>query len=531
MWNWWNGVISGEIPLQVNSTESYLIEKSLLKRLGHLSADGALVVQSGESTSPDVQDIFIVRDDATENIIDWKEGILSLSENKFNDIKTDFLRHIHLLKPELFVMERSAGSDTSFSLGVNLLTTSPVHSLFCKIIMRDRNNNNPLGDYTIYHDPEFNCDNKKYGLRSRRIIALNFKKREILIFGRGQCGEIKKAIFIVMNTILPDYGVLPMQSATNIDPRGNVSVFFGQAGSGKTSLSIDTGMSLIGDDEHGLSNRGVFNLEGGCYANAFDLKESLEPKIFRGLNRFGSLLENVALAKDTREPIFKDKSSSDLGRVAFSLTAFESMIKDGKGKMPNNFFYLSTDVMGVLPLIGELNHDEAVYYFLLGYSAKFSGTEMGMKKVSFDFSNCFGSPYQMRSATVYAELLRQVIKKYAIRVWMVNTGWFGGPPGVGKRYDLSVPRTCIRSIQSGGAHQVTFIKDPVFSISVPTSLEGVDRRFLRPESLWENLEDYFENARTLKKIFDERVDNILKGNQNAFHNQKNTSMHRSKFSI
>jgi phosphoenolpyruvate carboxykinase (ATP) len=525
MWQWWNGVISGEIPLHVNSSEAYLIEKTLMKRLGHLSADGALVVESGKFTGRAAQDKYIVRDETTEEIIDWEGKVLSLTDETFIDLKTDFLRRIHLLKPELFIMERSAGADATYAIGVNLLTTTPIHSLFCQLIMRERNESHPLGEFTIFHDPDFECDVNKYGLRSSTVIALNFKRREILIFGTGYCGEIKKAIFTVMNTLLPDYGVLPMHSGANADPQGNVSVFFGLSGTGKTTLSTDTGMKMIGDDEHGLSERGIFNFEGGCYAKTFNLKEHLEPDIYKATNRFGSLIENVALDKETRRPIFEDKSLTENGRSTYPLKALKSIIEDGKGKMPSNFFFLSADAMGVLPLVGELNHEEAAYYFLLGYTAKVAGTEIGMKGVTATFSHCFGAPFMMRHPEDYAHLLREIIKKNAIRIWMVNTGWYGGPYGVGRRYDLSLTRSCIRSIQNGGAHQATFVKDSVFSISVPTKLEGVDGRFLKPETLWEKQDEYFANARKLKELFDENYQKILKGTKHAFFDQKNPGLH------
>lgn len=502
MWHWWNGIISGDIHLHVNPVLPVLIEKALQARQGHLSVDGALVIQSGKFTGRAAEDKYIVKDETTENVIDWKGKVLPLGQNQFEELKTDFLRKMHVMKPEVFITEASAGADNAYSLGVNLITTSPVHAMFCRLIMRQKKEKNALGTFTIYHDPSFEFDAKKYNLRSSTVIALNFKKREILIGGTAYCGEIKKAIFTVMNTLLVDHGVLPMHSGANADSKGNVSVFFGLSGTGKTTLSTDSGMNVIGDDEHGLSERGIFNFEGGCYAKTFNLKASQEPDIYAATNRFGSLMENVVLDEMAR-PLFEDKSATENGRSTYPLTALPSIINDGCGKIPSNFFFLCADAMGVLPLISQLDHEQAMYYFLLGYTAKVAGTEAGMKGISATFSHCFGAPFMMRHPEDYGHLLKRTLEKHQIKVWLVNTGWYGGPYGVGKRYDLGITRNCIRAIQRGEGDQVSFMKDPVFNLSIPESLNEVDRKFFQPQLLWDSKEEYFESARNLKSLFDE----------------------------
>lgn len=508
MWQWWNGILSGEIPLHLNSSLPLLIEKSLQMRLGHLSSDGALVVQSGKYTGRAVFDKYVVKDEATESIIDWSGKVQSLSEDTFEELKTDYLRKLHVMKPEVFVMEASAGAENAFSLGVNLITTSPVHAMFTRLMMRNRKDKNPLGTYTVYHDPGFEFDARRYGLRSSTVIALNFKKQEILIGGSAYCGEIKKAIFTVLNTILPDHGVLPMHAGANSDLKGNVSVFFGLSGTGKTTLSTDTDMSIIGDDELGLSERGIFNFEGGCYAKTYNLKASQEPDIFKATNRFGSLMENVVL-DEMRRPLFEDKSMTENGRSTYPLTALDNIINDGCGRIPSNFFFLSADAMGVLPLVSQLTHEQAMYYFLLGYTAKVAGTEEGMKGISATFSHCFGAPFMLRHPKDYGKLLKNVLEKYQIKVWLVNTGWYGGPYGIGRRYDLGMTRACIRSIQKGTFDSTAFVRDPVFGLLVPQALEEIDKRFLHPQFLWESQDDYFQSARRLKDLFEENYKKLM----------------------
>lgn len=509
MWQWWNSIISGDIPLHVNSSIPFLVEKSLQARQGHLSADGALVTQSGKFTGRAADDKYIVKDETTESIIDWEGNVLPLSSSQFDDLKTEILKKLHVMKPETFITEASAGAESSYSLGVNLITTSPVHAMFCRLIMRPKKEKNPLGAFTIFHDPSFEFDAKKYGLRSSTVIALNFKKREILIGGTAYCGEIKKAIFTVMNTILPDHGVLPMHSGANADSKGNVSVFFGLSGTGKTTLSTDTGMNVIGDDEHGLSDKGIFNFEGGCYAKTYNLKASQEPDIYAATNRFGSLIENVLLDEQGR-PLFEDKSITENGRSTYPLTALPSIINDGCGRLPSNFFFLSADAMGVLPLISHIDADQAMYYFLLGYTAKVAGTEIGMKGISATFSHCFGAPFMMRHPEDYGNLLKRILEKHQIKVWLINTGWYGGPYGVGKRYDLGLTRSCIRAIQKGEGDKIRFIKDPVFGLSIPESLDEVDNKFFQPHLLWTSKDEYFESARKLKSMFDETYRKRLK---------------------
>jgi phosphoenolpyruvate carboxykinase (ATP) len=528
MWQWWNGILSGEIQLRVNTPIAKLVEKAIQGRSGTLSSSGALVVESGKFTGRAPEDKYVVRNEASEDIIDWDGKILSMDDAKFNELKTEYLKKVHMLKPETFIIESSAGADPSYSIGVNLITPSPVHALFCRQIMRPRKEKNPLGTFTIYHDPKLEFDADKYKLRSSTVIALNFASKEILITGTAYCGEIKKAIFSVMNTLLPDLGILPMHSGACSDAKGNVSVFFGLSGTGKTTLSTDEGMSVIGDDEHGLSERGIFNFEGGCYAKTYKLKESDEPQIYRATNRFGSLMENVMLDHETRMPDFDDKSITENGRSTYPLTALETIINDGRGSVPTNFFFLSADAMGVLPAISKLDLDQAMYYFLLGYTAKVAGTEMNMKGISATFSHCFGAPFMLRRPEDYGNILKDLLKKHDIKVWLVNTGWSGGPYGVGSRYPLSLTRSCIRAVQQRQADTVTFTKDKVFGLDIPDSLGSIESSLFRPEKLWANEKDYFDSAKKLKSMFDENFEKITRSKPHVVSHKEDLGLHRSE---
>lgn len=502
MWNWWNGIISGETPTIVNAPRALLVERTIQNRAGELSSGGALVVRSGKFTGRAAEDKYVVEDDYSKGAIDWSGKLLSMKPETFTSIKEEVLKKINIQKPHTYIMERSAGADCKLSIGVRLITTSPVHALFASEIFRDYTGEHPLGDYTIYHDPELELDAKKHKLRSSTAIILSYATKEILICGTAYCGEIKKSIFTVMNTILPDKGILPMHTGASMDPKGNVSLFFGLSGTGKTTLSTDEGMKVIGDDEHGLSDEGTFNFEGGCYAKTYGLSPSTEPQIFEASTSFASILENVAL-NEKREPQFDDKSITENGRSTYPLSALADHLPEGKAGIPSHIFFLSADALGVLPAVSQLDHEQAMYFFLSGYTAKLAGTEVGVKGISTTFSHCFGAPFMVRPPMDYGLLLKDFLKRHPIKVWLVNTGWYGGPCGVGERYNLSVTRSIIRSIQGGFGEEASFEKEPFFGLQVPTRLGQVDEKFLNPRSLWKDSSAYDNAARELKGKFDE----------------------------
>lgn len=498
MWKWWHGIISGETPLDVNPSVALLVEKSLQSKKGSLSSKGSLVISTGAHTGRAANDKYVVKDNFSQSVIDWENNIHQMDLATFNTIKGEVLKKINLLKNHTFVMERSVGADHRYAMGVKFISTSAPHALFCHNIFRPRLDEHPLGDFTIYHDPELELSYKRLGLKSPTVIAICFKTQEIVIAGTGYAGEIKKSIFSVMNTLLPESGILPLHSGGNINPQGKVSLFFGLSGTGKTTLSTDEGLKLIGDDEMGLSHTGVFNFEGGCYAKTFNLKEETEPEIFRATNRFGTLLENVVLDHQTREPVYHDRTVTENGRATYSLQALEDFVFDGKAGIPSNIFFLSADALGVLPAVSKLDHDQAMFYFLSGYTAKLAGTELGATEVQTVFSHSFGAPFMMRRPMDYGILLKQFLKNHDITVWLINTGWYGGIYGLGRRYPLSFTRDCIRAIQHGAGEKAIFVQDDIFSLSIPVELGDVDSHYLHPVNLWPDEETYRASAISLR---------------------------------
>lgn len=488
------------MTVERNSTASFLVEESIRAGLGVLTSGGALVVKSGKFTGRAADDKYIVEDSYSRKVIDWTGKVRPLSLESYSKIRDELLIYMGNYE-SLYAQERSAGADPEFSLGIELLSTSPVHALFAREIFLEPRKSHPLGKFTILHAPEFMPEFKKYGLRSGTGIITNFEGNEILIFGTAYCGEIKKSIFTVMNTLLPDKNIFPMHTGASMDQTGEVSLFFGLSGTGKTTLSTDIGMRVIGDDEHGLSDSGIFNFEGGCYAKTYGLRAETEPQIYKAATTFSSILENVVL-DELRNPLFDDKSITENGRATYPLSFLSDYVLDGKGKVPSNFFFLSADALGVLPAISRLDEEKALYFFLSGYTAKLAGTEAGSRDISATFSHCFGAPFMVRRPMDYGQLLQDFLKKHSINVWLVNTGWYGGACGTGKRYSIDFTRSLIRSIQQ---HRLPtgFERDAVFGFEVPSELPEVESRMLNPKKLWSDPEAYDQAARELRKKFDE----------------------------
>lgn len=495
--------IAPNIPLMTNLSEAHLVEIALAQdKNTQLSSNGSLVVKTGTFTGRASEDKYVVEEEYSKKVIDWDNHIHKMSPEIFYKIKDEMISRFNEKLAPLFVTTRSVGADSEFRMGVKLITPSASHSLFSKIIFRDPHESCPLGTFTIYHDPYFNVTNTQYALRSPTVIAINFLSKEIIIAGTGYAGEIKKSIFSIMNTLLPEKGVLPMHSGANLDKEGRSSVFFGLSGTGKTTLSTDINVDIIGDDEHGLSHKGVFNIEGGCYAKTDGLKKETEPEIFKLSNHFKTLLENVKLDPVTRDPLFHDKSITENGRATYSLRSLEHISEDSQGPIPTNIFFLSADALGVLPAVSKLTAEQAMYYFLTGYSAKLAGTELGLVGVKETFSHCFGAPFMMRKPKDYGNLLKDFLTKHPIDVWLINTGWFGGNAAVSKRYPLSFTRECIRSIQAGEGKDANFTLDEIFNLKIPTALGKVDSTFLNPRKLWSDESQYLKEAVNLKNKFD-----------------------------
>jgi phosphoenolpyruvate carboxykinase (ATP) len=496
-----------------NADNQLLMDHAVQYTGAEKSQAGALAVQSGKHTGRAAKDKYVVSSDLTESTIDWKNNVHRMSADTFANLKKDVIAHINE-QPRLYWSTRNVGSHAKYSLEAELISTHPSHTLFFHYLMRNDDFSPELGHYTILHAPTYQADKDKYDLRSETVIAMDLDNHEILIMGTLYSGEIKKSLFSAMNYILPEHGLLPMHAGSNVAANGDVSVFFGLSGTGKTTLSTQEGRLLIGDDEHALSEDGIFNFEGGCYAKTYKLSEEGEPGIFKACNTPGALLENVVL-NDDKTPDFDDKSLAENGRCAYPLDFIDGVEPTSKGKMPNHMFFLSADAFGVLPPVSKLNKDQAMYYFLSGYTAKLAGTEMGVTEPQATFSTCFGAPFMMRNSMEYAKLLGQYIEKHNIKVWLINTGWTGGSYGVGHRFSLKVTRRIIDAIQNNELENAEFVKEDNFGLLVPTHIDGVDDQLLKPATTWTQ-GDYSATAKKLGGMFSE--------NFVSFHGDNNTIM-------
>jgi phosphoenolpyruvate carboxykinase (ATP) len=494
--------LKDKMKIFINLTEAALIEHALGKEHGgQLSSSGALVIRTGKYTGRAAKDKYVVVDSFTDKVIDWQNSLSKLDLASFASIKNEMLKKLEEQERPLYVTTRSVSAHEAYAMEVILITPSPAHALFASNIFRPERSNYPLGSFKIFHDPNFHVDPKKYPVHSSTIIAINFSTQEIIIAGTAYAGEIKKSIFSVLNTLLPDYGILPMHAAANVDNSGKTSLFFGLSGTGKTTLSTDSDLTIIGDDEHGLGTDGIFNFEGGCYAKTDGLKLEREPDIFKAANHFKSLMENVMLDEHTRIPNFDDRTITENGRVTYSLNTLEHSVRNSKGAIPSNIFFLAADALGVLPAVSLLSIEQAHYFFLTGYSAKVAGTEAGTTAIEATFSHCFGAPFMMRPAIDYAELLTNYLEKFPTKVWLINTGWYGGRYGANTRYPLSLTRSCIRAIMKG-VNEDNFEVEDIFKIKIPRSLENVDPVFLSPVKLWADALEYKKSAMELKLKFD-----------------------------
>jgi len=429
------------------------------------------------------------------------------------------LQHLDSSKA-IYCTDRSAGADQTHNLGIRLFTPSPSHALFsCHMFREKMREFNSNRDYTILHAPTLEVDPEMFGTRSGSVIATCFDTRTIIVLGTEYAGEIKKSIFSVLNYILPEFGVLPMHAGANKGAHDNdTSVFFGLSGTGKTTLSTDDGKLLIGDDEHGLTDHGIFNFEGGCYAKTHKLSKANEPGIWKATNRFGALVENVRLDDKTREIDFYDDSITENGRSSYPLSFIGEIEGTGCGKVPNNIFFLTADAFGVLPPVSKLTKSQAMFYFVLGYTAKVAGTEVGIKEPTSTFSPCFGAPFMMRHPEVYAKLLGEYLDKHPIDVWLVNTGWSKGPYGVGDRFPIAVTREIIRTVQAGKLATVPTEKDPIFGLNIPTKVASIAQDVLFPQKSWKDGQAYVSKATELAKSFHKQMakfGNFYESHKNA----------------
>ena len=483
-----------------NLVEAELYEQALCRGEAQLTAQGALRAITGQHTGRSAQDKFVVRDDVTEPQI-WWDNNKAMQPEHFAILREDMLAHAQ--GKELFVQDLIGGADPAHALPTRVVTEYAWHSLFIRnlLIRPERSALDAFAPkLTIIDLPSFRADPQRHGCRSETVIAVDLERGLVLIGGTSYAGEMKKSVFTALNYQLPQTGVMPMHCSANEGPDGDSAVFFGLSGTGKTTLSADPARTLIGDDEHGWSEDGLFNFEGGCYAKTIRLSEEAEPEIYATTQRFGTVLENVVL-DDRREPDFDDGSLTENTRCAYPLDFIPNASATGRASQPKNIIMLTADAFGVLPPIARLTPAQAMYHFLSGYTAKVAGTEKGVTEPQATFSTCFGAPFMPRHPSQYGNLLRDLIARHDVDCWLVNTGWTGGAYGTGSRMPIKATRTLLAAALDGSLNAAEFRTDPHFGIQVPVAVNGVDSAVLDPRSTWTDPVAYDAQARRLVAMF------------------------------
>jgi phosphoenolpyruvate carboxykinase (ATP) len=484
-----------------NLSSPALIEEAVRRREGELTADGSLVALTGRRTGRSPADKYIVKDPSVDALIGWGNVNKPLAPDVFAKLLEQ--ARAHLSKRELFVLDAFACADPKHRLRIRVIAEKAWHALFARCLflrpsLDDLRTFEP--EWVILAAPELQFDAAKLGLHSDIVIAVSFEKKTVLIAGTHYAGEIKKSVFSILNGLLPQRGVFPMHCAANIGPRGDVALFFGLSGTGKTTLSADPERRLIGDDEHGWSDDGVFNIEGGCYAKTIRLSQEVEPQIWSAI-RFGSVIENVPIDPWTRIPDFNSEKYTENTRAAYPVEFILNAELSGRGGHPSNIFFLTCDAFGVLPPISKLSPEQAMQHFLCGYTAKVAGTEAGVKEPTATFSTCFAAPFLPLPPRRYAELLGERLASFRVPVWLVNTGWSGGPYGVGKRMSLRYTRAMLNAALEGHLERVAFATDPIFGVQVPQECPGVPTEILQPRGVWPDAAAYDAAAMKLAEMF------------------------------
>src|SRR4051794_15035788 len=486
-----------------NLSAAVLYEEAVRRREGMVAAEGPLVCRTGQHTGRSPNDKFVVREPSSEAEIAWGKVNRPLDPAHFDALHKDLLSS--LTGKELFVLDCFAGADPAYRLPVRVINEFAWHNLFCRNLFID----DPAAaaaaapQFTIIDSPSFKADPKRHGSNSDVMIALNFAKKLVLIAGSSYAGEMKKSIFSVLNYILPLQNVLSMHCSANIGADGDTALFFGLSGTGKTTLSSDPDRMLIGDDEHGWSDRGVFNFEGGCYAKTIRLSPDAEPQIYATTRRFGTVLENVAIDPETRRLNLDDDRATENTRAAYPIDFIANAIPSGQGGQPKNIVMLTADAFGVLPPISRLSSAAAMYHFLSGYTAKVAGTEKGVTEPKATFSTCFGAPFLPLAPSRYAAMLGERIARHQAQVWLVNTGWTGGPYGTGTRMKIKFTRAMIHAALAGLLDGVQYDKDRLFNLDVPLTCPGVPADVLKPRNTWADKDAYDQQARKLARMFAE----------------------------
>jgi phosphoenolpyruvate carboxykinase (ATP) len=500
--------LKSETKLHSNCPNSYYIQEAVRHGMGKLSKDGALVVETGKHTGRSAKDRYIVKSASTEHTVWWENNLKPMTPKTFAKLKAKVIEYLNGFE-DLYITERSVGAHEVHNIQTRLVSTGPQYALFTNHLFREKMRDFTDSDSTILHAPRLEIDPAEFDTRSGTVVVTCFDTNTTIICGTRYAGEIKKSMFAAMNYRLPAAGILPMHSgASKQQVNGETSVFFGLSGTGKTTLSTDEGTMIIGDDEHGLSEEGVFNFEGGCYAKTYQLSKEDEPGIWSATNRFGAMIENVVINDETGEVDYNDKSLTENGRSAYPLSFIKDREEKSTGKIPSHIFFLTADAFGVVPPVSKLTKEQAMFYFVLGYTAKLAGTEIGVTKPTATFSPCFGAPFMLRHPSVYAKLLGEYLDKHDINVWLINTGWTGGPYGEGYRFPIKVTRNIIRAIQANQLNDVETKPDPIFGLQIPVAINGVDADTLQPEKTWSDKNAYTPKSQDLAKSYHAQMKNF-----------------------
>ena len=480
-----------------------LYEETIRRGLGTMTQGGALTVETGKFTGRSPNDKFIVDEPSSSGDIWWGSVNRPTTLEIYDRLKAKVLAYYQ--SRDLFVQDLYAGADPAHRLNVRVVSDSPWHSLFARnmFIRPDRRALDGFEpEFTVLHAPNLHADPAVDGTNSEVFIIVNFAERTILVGGSRYAGEIKKSIFSIMNYLLPAKGVLPMHCSANIGQDGDTSIFFGLSGTGKTTLSADGTRRLIGDDEHGWSDTGIFNFEGGCYAKVINLSEKMEPEIYATTRRFGTILENVVFDPETRALDLDDGSLAENTRASYPIDFIPNIEPSGIGSLPTNIVMLTADAFGVLPPISELTPEQAMYHFLSGYTARVAGTERGVTEPTATFSTCFGAPFMPRHPSVYAKMLGEKMAKTGAKCWLVNTGWSGGSYGTGERMRIDYTRAMVRAAIEGKLSSVARVQDPNFGLLIPDQVPDVPANVLQPRGTWQDGQAYDSVAGNLRGMFE-----------------------------
>jgi phosphoenolpyruvate carboxykinase (ATP) len=498
--------------INANRSSAELVEDAIRAGEGIIAAEGPLVVRTGQHTGRSPKDKFVVDEPASRDKIWWGDVNHPISEANYDRLRARLVAYC--ADKDLYAQDMLIGADPAHQRRLRVITETAWASTFARNLFRMTTAAERIGfepNFTIICVPSFKADPPTEGTRTGTAILLHLERMEIMIVGTEYAGEIKKSAFTVMNYLMPDEGVLPMHSSVNVGRAGDSVVFFGLSGTGKTTLSADPERSLIGDDEHGWSDDGLFNFEGGCYAKTIRLSPMYEPDIFQTTRRFGTVLENVDLDPETRELDLDSERITENTRAAYPLRFIGNADSTGRTVEPKTVILLTADAFGVMPPIARLTHAQAAYHFISGYTAKLAGTEVGVREPKATFSACFGAPFMPRHPGEYAAMLSDRLARQGATVWLVNTGWTGGPYGTGERMNIAHTRSMVRAALSGALADVPMRRDPTFGIEVPTSCPDVPSSFLDPRATWADTDAYDRQAVRLAAMFDDNFGSYADG--------------------